>query len=228
MSLTALALVLGLGAAATAPPDPNALLKATVATYQAARTCAATSTEVQTTEGPQPSSRTYTHRFFSETPNRFLYDVREQGRLVAVAVSDGKTLRVDNRMTGKKLEVPAPATFAAMHDTLAQAGMVTHGDPFAILVLGAGRGEDSVPPGATVVEEALDGRPVYRMEAQDSENELTRIWIGRKDHLIYRFEQAVRQNHDGVAVWVRAVETHSEMKLDQKLPADAFVVAPEP
>lgn len=228
MSLTALALVLGLGAAAPAPPDPSAVLKATVATYQAARTFADTATEVQTADGPQPFSRTYTHRFYSEVPNRFLYDVREQGQLVALAVSDGKTLRIDNRMTGKKVEVPAPATFAAMHDTLVGAGMVTHGDPFAIIVLGAARGDDEVPAGTTLAEETLDGRPVYRLETPPSENEQTRLWIGRKDHLIYRFEQAERQNRGGVPVWVRAVETHGAVKIDVKLPADAFVAPQEP
>lgn len=226
MSVTVLALAL-LASPAPEAPDPTALLKATIAAYQAAHTYSETSTEVQTVEGPKPSSRTYTHRFFGEAPNRFLYDVREQGQLVAVAVSDGKTLRIDNRLTGKKLAVPAPATFAAMHDPLVEAGMVTHGDPFAMMVLGAGRSDETLPPGTTVHDEVLDGRALYRIDLPESENARTRIWIGQKDHLVYRFEQAERQNHDGVAVWVRAVETHADMKVDQKLPADAFVV-PEP
>lgn len=227
MSVTALALIL-LASPPAEPPDPQVLLKATLAAYQAARTFSETSTEVQTIEGAKPLSRTYTHQFFFEAPNRFFYDVREQGQLVAVAVSDGKTLRVDNRLAGKKLEMPAPASLAAMDRPLTEAGMATRGDPFAFIVLGAGKPDEPHAPGATLRDDTLDGRAVYRIDVPDGEQAGLTLWIGKQDRLIYRFEQFARQVGPDGPQSVRAVETHADIKVDQKLPADAFVAPQEP
>lgn len=213
------ALVVGAVYARAARPKPEDIVKQMLHTYRSAKTYTETATETLTV---MKEKSVTTHRFSYAAPNKFYYDVKEKGKLLAAIASDGETMQVFNRRQGLNDMTP-PAKLSDLKKILERLGLETENDPFSFLV-----GYDPMPKGTKVTLVKIDkiaGKAMYQLELKQPDGRKKTFWIGRDDHLLYRVRQVVVQTRGGVTETVTVEETHSGMKLNGVLPPEAFTIA---
>lgn len=199
---------------------PEEIVRRMLHTYRNAKTYTETATETLTV---MKETSVTTHRFSYEAPNKFYYDVRAKGELLAAIASDGKTMQVFNRRQGLNDMTP-PAKMSDLKKILGRLGLETENDPFSFLV-----GYDPMPKGTKVTLVKMDriaGKAVYQLELKQPDGQQKTFWIGKDDYLLYRVRQVVVQTRGGVTEKVTVEETHSGMRLNGALPPEAFTIRP--
>jgi outer membrane lipoprotein-sorting protein len=204
--------------ARAASPKPEDIVKQMLQTYRKVQTYTETATESLKIMNRTTVSL---HRFRYEAPNKFYYDVRQKDKLIAAVASDGKRMQVFNLHQGLN-DLSAPAKMSELKPALERLDMMTQNDPFSFLM-----GEDLLPRGtkATFVKmDKIAGKPVYQLELKPADGQRKTFWIGKDDRLLYRVQHVVAQTRGGVTETVTVNETHSNMKLNETLPEDAFTI----
>jgi len=217
-SLLCFALIGGVAHALAASPQPEDIVKQMLQTYRNAKTYTETATETLTV---MKETSVTTHHFRYAAPNKFYYDVKEKGKLLAALASDGKTMQVFNLRQGLN-DMTAPAKMSDLKKILERLDMVTENDPFSFFV-----GYDPMPKGTKVTlvkADKIAGKAVYQLELKQPDGQKKTFWIGKDDHLLYRVRQTVVQTRGGVTETTTVDETHSGMKVNGTLPEDAFTI----
>lgn len=199
------------------PSDPRAeeVIRKMLATYRAMKSYREEAVEsVTQVRGQDRQTQTVSHTFIYQAPNRFFYDIRSGRQQMQALACDGKTAQTVNQRAAVGMRAKAPPRIEGIGMLLMQLDFSTTMDPFAFLV-----GEDPLARGrAELATATLNGKPVYEVRFTGRGSGTTTFFIGQRDSLLYR----VRAHTAVENVEFIVEETHSEMRVNPKLPPQAF------